>query len=105
MYPRAELTSLASSKSELRQRIFIRRSDCAAAAARLAQPIVWIDRAYAAWRRISPMVKLAAVPIGLLIARLNIRHLQRAGAVLRWGPLVLGAVRSLIPQRGLPGRG
>jgi hypothetical protein len=105
MYPRAELTSLAASKLALRRQIFIRRSECAAAAARLAQPIVWIDRAYATWRRISPLVKLASVPIGLLIGRLRIRHLRRAGAMLRWGPLVLGAVRSLTQQRGLPERG
>jgi hypothetical protein len=105
MYPHGELTSLAADKSALRRRIRARRSECAAAAARLAQPIAWIDRAHAGWRRLSPLVKLAAVPIGLLVGRLRIRHLRTAGAVLRWSPLVLGAVRSLTLPRGPSGSG
>lgn len=105
MYPHEELTALAASKSALRQRISIRRSECAVAVARLAQPIAWIDRAHASWRRLSPLVKLASAPVGLLIGRLRIRHLRTVGAVLRWSPLVLGAVRSLTMPRGPSGRG
>ena len=105
MYPQEELTSLAASKSGLRLRISIRRSECAAAAARLARPIAWIDRAHARWRRLSPLVKLASAPIGILMGRMRIRHLRTVGAVLRWSPLVLGAVRSLTPPRGPSGRG
>jgi hypothetical protein len=105
MYPREELTSLAASKSALRQRIFARRSECAAAAARLARPIAWIGRVHSSWRRFSPLAKLASASIGLLMGRMKIRHLRTAGAALRWGPLVLGAVRGLAPRRGLSGRG
>jgi len=105
MYPKEELTSLAASKSALRLRISVRRSECAAAAARLARPIRWVDRAHARWRRLSPLVKLASVPIAILMGRLGIRHLRTVGAVVRWSPLVLGAVRSLTLQRGHSGRG
>ena len=104
MYPHKELTSLAASKAVLRQRISARRAECAAAAARVARPIAWIDRAYTGWRRFSPLVRLAAVPIGILMGRLKGPQTRVAGALLRWGPLVLGAVRSLALQRGLSGR-
>jgi len=99
------LTSLAANKSALRQRILTRRSEWAAAATRLTQPIAWIDRAHASWRRLSPLVKLASVAIGLLMGRLKIRHLRTLGSVLRWSPLVLGAVRGLTLPRGPSGRG
>ncbi len=102
MYPRQELTLLAARKSELRRRISIRRSECSAAAERLARPIAWIDRAYATWRRASPLLRLAAVPIGLLMGRLRIRHLRAAGAALRWGPFVLSAVQALTALRSSP---
>ena len=105
MYPHAELTSLAASKSALRRRIQSRRSECAASAARLARPISWVDRAHARWRRLYPLLTLASVPIGILMGCLRIRPLRTIGAVLRWSPLVLGVVRGLTLPRGASGRG
>jgi hypothetical protein len=104
VYPNEELRSLAAGKALLRQRISTRRLECAAEASRLARPIAWIDRALAGWRRLSPLVKMASVPVGLWMGRSRARPLRTAGAVLRWGPVLLGVFRSLTHQRGLSGR-
>jgi hypothetical protein len=105
MFPHEELKSLAASKAALRQRILARRSECAAAAARLARPIAWIGRAQEGWRLLAPLFNLASTPIGFLMGRMRNRRLRTTGAVLRWAPLVLGALRALTPRRGLSGRG
>jgi hypothetical protein len=105
MFPGEELKSLATSKAALRQRIMARRSECAAAAARLAQPIAWIGRAHEGWRLIAHLFNLPSAPVGFLTGRMKNRHLLTTGAVLRWGPLVLGAVRALSPHRSPSRRG
>ena len=105
MFPHEELKSLATSKAALSQRILARRSECAATAARLAQPIAWIGRVQEGWRLFAPLFNLASTPIGFLVGRMKNRHLLTTGAVLRWGPLVLGAVRALSPHRGPSRRG
>jgi hypothetical protein len=105
MYPQRELRALAARKAELRQRIFERRVECAAAATRLAQPIEWLDRAWEQWRRLSPVLKLAAVPLVLLLKRLIAPRTRVLGSILRWGPLAYGAVRGLTTARKLSHRG
>jgi len=99
MYPTEELTVLSASKAALRRRISIRRARCAAAAARAAQPLEWMERALARWRRLSPLLKIAAIPLGLLLKRRQAPRTKVFGAILRWGPAVLGAVRSLADER------
>jgi hypothetical protein len=95
MYPVEELKLLAAEKAALRQRILVRRMQCAGAAARVARPLEWLDRALAQWRSLSPLATFAAVPLGLLLRRRPGRRIRMLGAMLRWGPIVLGAVRSL----------
>lgn len=81
MYPHGELKALAARKAILQARIAVRRWESAQAAAELAQPIALIDRGVAMWRRISPFVKLLAVPGGLLLAKLwKSRHPGRGAA-------------------------
>ena len=99
MYPAWELRRLAAHKSALRKRIVLRRVTCAQAAARLARPVAWLDRAVAFWRRLHPLVKFAAVPLGLLVQRAVFPRRGLLGSLLRWGPLVFGAVRSLAGAR------
>jgi len=105
MYPRRELTALAGSKAVLLERIYQRRERCAAAAARAARPLEILDLGIARWRQLSPFVRIAAVPLGLLLRRRPSRRARVMGALLRWGPLVLGAVRGMAETRSLSRRG
>jgi hypothetical protein len=51
------------------------------------------------WRRLSPFVPFAALPLGLLLKHSLARRTRVLGTLLRWGPPVLGVVRSLIGAR------
>jgi hypothetical protein len=93
MYPQRELNRLAGHKVILRRNIALRREQCAEAAARLAQPMQWADRMLALWRRVAPFARLAAVPLGLFAAGKVMPKFKLLGSLLRWGPLVVGAVR------------
>jgi hypothetical protein len=99
MYPDRELTRLAAYKAALRRGIALRRAQCAVAAARVAQPLEWLDRMLAYWRRLSPFVKFAALPLGFLLKRSLAPRTRVLGTLLRWGPPVLGAVWSLTGAR------
>jgi hypothetical protein len=99
MYPDRELTRLAVYKTTLRWDIARRRIQCAEAAARVAKPLEWLDRMLAFWRRLSPFVPFAALPLGLLLKHSLARRTRVLGTLLRWGPPVLGVVRSLIGAR------
>jgi hypothetical protein len=93
MYPQRELIRLAIHKAALRRRIARHRVECVAAAARVAKPFEWLDRALAFWRRVSPLALIAAVPLGFLIRRTASPRLKLLGSLVKWGPLVFGAVR------------
>lgn len=100
MYPHGELTALAARKAILQARIAVRRWETAQAAAQFAQPIALIDRGVEMWRRISPFVKLLAVPGGLLLAKLwKSRHPGRGrpggkiGLLFAVVPVVLRGVK------------
>jgi len=99
MYPDRELTRLAAYKAALRRGIALRRAQCAVAAARVAQPLEWLDRMLAFWRRLSPLVKFAALPLGFLLKRSLAPRTRVLGTLLRWGPPVLGAVWNLTGAR------
>jgi hypothetical protein len=99
MYPDRELTRLAAYKTALRWDIARRRTQCAEAAARVAKPLEWLDRMLAFWRRLSPLVKFTALPLGFLLKRSLAPRVRVLGALLRWGPPVLAAVRSLTGAR------
>jgi hypothetical protein len=51
------------------------------------------------WLWLSPLVKFAVLPLGLLLKRSLAPRLRVLGALLRWGPPVLGAVRSVTGAR------
>jgi len=95
MYPEEELIRLAAYKAALRRDITLHRIQCAGAAARLAQPVEWVERAMAFIRRISPLTQLTAVAAGLLFRRALPRKLRFFSTLLRWGPTVFAAVRGV----------
>lgn len=99
MYPTRQLMRLAGRKALLRQDIAYSRARCAQTAARITRPLAWLDRAVAIWRRPSPLVRLAAVPLGLLLKRSLTPRLRGLAALLRWGPLALAMVRGLSHTR------
>lgn len=103
MYPTAELNDLALRKAAVRSRISSTRLRCAAAAGEVARPIVWIDRVVAQWRKISPMAKLAALPLGFLLRRTFAGRTARRTSLLtrmfKLLPTVLGAARMFAAHR------
>ena len=94
MYPQRELTRLAERKALLRQRIGLHRAECAEAAAGLAVPIEWVDRVLGFLRRIKPLAVLAVAPIGALVARSERRPLRWLASIVKWAPLIFGAMGS-----------
>jgi hypothetical protein len=105
MYPQEELRLLASARAELCRRIHARRLACSVAASRLSRPIERLDRMLATWRRLSPALKLAAVPLALLLKRWIAPKTRILSSILRWGPVAYGAVRGLTGARKLSHRG
>ena len=99
MYPTPELTRLAFHRNAVRRRIAVRRAQIATAMTRLAQPVEFLDRALAFWRRLSPFTKYAAVPLGFLLKRSVGPRIRLFGTLLRWGPAVIGVVRSFAAAR------
>jgi hypothetical protein len=95
MYPQRELTRLAAHKAALQWNIARRRAQCTEAATRMARPFEWLDRMLALVRRISPLVKFAAVPLGVLAVRTVLPRRKILGSLARWSPFVFGAVRGI----------
>jgi hypothetical protein len=89
MYPEKELTLLAAEKIALQRRIAVRRVLVAADFHRAAQPVAWVDRMLALWRRVPPLAKIAAVPLGLFVQRALFPRRNLLGFLLRWSPVVL----------------
>lgn len=102
MHPTAELNALGWRKAELRQRIAVTRLHCTTLAVEAAKPIVLFDRVRAQWQRISPIAKLVAVPLLLLLRRGVSRRAAGRGLLVRlwrWLPAMLSATRLL--RRGV----
>jgi hypothetical protein len=95
MYPERELSRLAAHKASLQASIAARRSQCAEAIARVSAPLEWLDRAVTFWHSYSSVIKITAVPIGLLVKRVLFPRFKFLGALARWGPLAFGAFRGL----------
>jgi len=83
----------------------VRRIQFAQAAVRAAQPLVWIDRVFAHRQWLSPLAKIAAVPLGFLLKRSIIRRSRVLGFLLRWGPVALGAASGLAEAQSRRRRG
>jgi len=99
MYPDGELNRLAVHKLALRQRIFLRRRLCVATATRIAQPLEKVDHVVTQWRRISPIAKLAAIPMAFLFKRAVFPRTRVLGKLLRWGPVAFKVFRSFNAAR------
>ena len=95
MYPQRELIRLAAHKTAVRRCIAVHRLECVVAVTRVARPFAWLDRVMGFWRQLSPFAQLAALPLGVFFARKFFPRLKTLGALLRWAPLVTGAVRAL----------
>ena len=99
MYPTRELIRLSVHKAALRHRIARRRAACLAAAAGVAQPLARLDQMRALWHRFTPWLALAAVPLGFALKRAARPRPRLLGTLLRWSPVVIGALRGLIGRR------
>jgi hypothetical protein len=86
VYPTRELIQLARHKAALRGNIARRRAQCTRAAQRVAQPLAWLDRMLAHWRQLSPLARLAVLPLGLLLKKSASPRPRLLGTLLRWGP-------------------
>ena len=95
MYPQRELSRLAGQKAALQRVIAVRRQECAAAAHRVTQPLVWLDRMLGLWRQFAPLLRIAAVPLGFVGARKLFPRLNFITKLVRWGPLIISAVRGI----------
>ena len=93
MYPDGELNRLARHKAILRERITLRREECAIAAAAAIQPLAWLDRVVTMWRKVRPYAKLAAIPLGLLVKRAFFPRFRIFRSLFRWAPAIFGAAR------------
>jgi hypothetical protein len=101
MYPAAELTDLQRRKALLRAKISIGRLECTTMAGDVARPLDWIDRMVQQWRKISPIAKIAAIPLGLLLKRglLPGKKLRLMSRLVRFLPLVLAAMKTFRGQK------
>ena len=95
MYSDQELARLARHKAALRLRIELRRLECASAMAGVERPLAWVDRAITFWRRISPIAKLATIPLALLLKRTLLPKAGIFTSLLRWTPAIFSAGRAL----------
>lgn len=91
MFSELALAQLATRKVALRQRIANRRIHCAAAAARVAQPLAWLDRMISCWQRLKPYAEIALVPLGVLAQRAVFRRSPSLGWLMRLTPLFFAA--------------
>ena len=99
MYTDRELTRLSTHKVALRQRIARHRHQCVTAAARVVQPLAWLDRMLGLWRQFAPFASIAAVPLGFLLKRSSAPRPRMLGTLLRWAPVLVGAVRGFARAR------
>ncbi|MDO8541542.1 MAG: hypothetical protein Q7S40_13970 [Opitutaceae bacterium] len=56
---------------------------------------MWLDRAVAFSRRLSPLAGLAIVPIGLIARRALLSRWKLLGSLARWAPLAATAIRGV----------
>ncbi len=95
MYPDRDLIWLAGYKAALRRNMAVRRVLCAEAAARVTRPLAWLDRVLAFRRRLPPLVSLAVVPLGLLLARAVFPRLKIFGSIVGWSSLASRVARGV----------
>lgn len=94
MYPQGNLDRLARRKRALLIDIRARREDCAAQVQQVLQPVVWAEGIYARWKAISPALKIAAVPVGVMLKRKLFPGGGILGKALRWAPVAISLFKS-----------
>jgi hypothetical protein len=99
MYSQRELIRLSAHKAVLQRRIAGHRAECVAAAARVTQPLEWLDRALSLWQRLSPLALLATVPLGMIMRRTSPR-LKLLGSLFKWAPILFNAGRGFASMLG-----
>lgn len=90
MYPQGELNELARTRDRLQSRIAGHRAQCVQAAAGLTPPLALMDRGLALWRNVSPVIKIAAVPLLLFLKHKIAARINVMGSLLRWLPVLFG---------------
>ncbi len=94
-----ELRRLGEVKTRLRCRCAHLRAETSTQAARVTQPLQWIDRAYAYWQRIGPMAKLVAAPAGVWWLKSLFGRRKMAAPLMRWGPMIWNVVKGFTQGR------
>ena len=105
MYPQPELSRLVADREAICLRIARNRLRCTIAMAQVAEPLAWVDRMVAWWHKYSTPLMLTALPLGFLLKRTISPKPRMLGAILRWGPLLFGVVRSIAGARHRPKAG
>jgi len=93
MYPQPELSLGSGRKAAVRRAIALRRAQCVEAAAQALQPLELLDRGLALWRRFAPFAGIAVFALGVRRSRAVAARSGYFRTLLRWAPMVLGAVR------------
>jgi hypothetical protein len=94
MFPTQELTALARGKQAIRLRIARERLACSVAMETVVRPLRWLDRLHARWQTAPAVLKLAAVPVALLLKRKLFPKKMRLGALMRWVPRIWRVARA-----------
>ncbi|HWA11243.1 MAG TPA: hypothetical protein VG838_17510 [Opitutaceae bacterium] len=95
MYPSPELARLAAHKAALRRDIARCREECAEAAGRVSRPLELVDRAIGLWQRLSPLAKVASLPLIWMVKRAIFRRRKVLRSAFRWGPIIFSLVRGI----------
>jgi hypothetical protein len=95
MYPEQDLIRIAGHKAALRHNISLNRARILDATARVSKPVALVDRAWAFWKDLSPIVQIAAVPVGVAATRALFPRLRILRKLVRWSPLVIAAMRAV----------
>ena len=95
MYAQRELSRLALRKTLLARRIHARREVCARQITAVMRPLGWLDSVRARLARVSPVAKVAAVPLGLLLKKAFFPNASFLGSLIRWAPFAMSVFRSV----------
>ena len=93
MYAQRELSRLSLRKALLARRIQARREVCAGQIAAVMRPLGWLDSVRAMLGRVSPVAKVAAVPLGLLLKKAFFPKARFLDSLIRWAPLAVSVFR------------
>ncbi len=99
MYPQPELSRGVAHKAAVRRRIARKRAECVVAMTQAARPLALVDRMVTLWRQLAPYAGLAAVALSFRRKRTASRHAGWLRSLLRWGPVLSGALRLFRSKR------